>query len=288
MVAQQNTVSVIFDFDDTLTDESTTKLLEHYGIDAVEFWQKQNKELILKQGWDPIPAYMKLMLDNVGDGKQLGALTNNDLKKFGASLKFYPGVTTLFKDLRAIAAKHPISQPTVKFYVITSGLEAIVRGCKIAKEFDGIWGCEFAEENGVIRYIRYIKNVVSFTEKTRYVFEISKGLRDNRKSPYDVNRHMKEEDRPVPLKHMIYVGDELTDVPCFSLISTFGGQAFGVFDPKKKDSPKKGLENLLAPKRVMTLNSPRYGKSDDLGALLRTAVNQLCVEFDLQTRRALH
>jgi hypothetical protein len=42
MPAPQNIVAVIFDFEDTLTDESTTKLLEHYGIDAVEFWQKQN------------------------------------------------------------------------------------------------------------------------------------------------------------------------------------------------------------------------------------------------------
>jgi hypothetical protein len=285
MAAPQNVIAVIFDFDDSLTDESTTKLLQHYGIDAIEFWQKQNKELILEQGWDPVPAYMKLMLDNVGDGNPLGTLSNECLRKFGSSLKFYPGVATLFKELRAIAAAHTISQPTVQFYVITSGLEEIVRGSKIAKEMDGIWGCEFAEENGVIKHI---KNVVSFTEKTRYVFEISKGLRDNRNSPYDVNRHMDAGDRPVPLNHMIYVGDGLTDVPCFSLIQHFRGQAFGVFDPKKKGSPKKGLENLLAPKRVMTLNSPRYGKGDDLGALLRTAVNQLCVEFDLQTRRALH
>ena len=53
--------------------ESTTKLLEHYSINVVRFWQKQNKDLILKDGWDPVPAYMKLMLDNVGDGKPLGA-----------------------------------------------------------------------------------------------------------------------------------------------------------------------------------------------------------------------
>jgi len=36
MPVSQNVVAVIFDFDDTLTDESTTKLLEHYGIDPIE------------------------------------------------------------------------------------------------------------------------------------------------------------------------------------------------------------------------------------------------------------
>ena len=285
MGAQQNVIAVIFDFDDTLTDESTTKLLEHYGIDPVTFWQKQNKELIQEQGWDPIPAYMKLLLDNVGEGKSAGKLSNAALRDFGKSLSFYPGVPTLFKSLKDIASEHTISQPKVQFYVITSGLEEIVRGSKIASQLDGIWGCEFAEEKGCIRYI---KNIVSFTEKTRYIFEINKGLQDNRKSPYDVNRHMDPADRPVPICNMIYVGDGLTDVPCFSLIQHFRGKAFGVFDPKKKGSPKKGLETLLAPQRVMTLNSPRYGKNDDLGALLRTAVNQLCVEFDLRTQSALH
>jgi hypothetical protein len=65
MATAPNNIAVIFDFDDTLTDESTTKLLEHYGIDAKKFWLTQNKELIQTQGWDPVPAYMKLMLDNV-------------------------------------------------------------------------------------------------------------------------------------------------------------------------------------------------------------------------------
>lgn len=285
MGAQQNVIAVIFDFDDTLTDESTTKLLEHYGIDPVEFWQKQNKELIKEQGWDPVPAYMKLLLDKVGPDLPLGNLTNEELRRFGASLRFFPGVATLFRDLRAIAAEHTISDPKVEFYVVTSGLEEIVRGSKIAKELNGIWGCEFAEEDG---RIRYIKNVVSFTEKTRYIFEINKGLKDNRKSPYDVNRHMDHADRPVPLEHMIYVGDGLTDVPCFSLLKHFKGKSFGVFDHNKAGSPKKGLETLLAPERVLSLHSPRYGKNDDLGVLLRTTVNQLCVEFDLRTQSALH
>jgi hypothetical protein len=86
---------------------------------------------------------------------------------------------------------------------------------------------------------------------------------------------------------MIYVGDGLTDVPCFSLIQRFGGKAFGVFDPAKDGVAKKGWEKLVAPRRVMTLNSPKYRAKDDLGALLRAAVNQICVELDLRTQTAL-
>src|SRR5947207_410390 len=83
---------------------------------------------------------------------------------------------------------------------------------------------------------------------------------------------------------MIYIGDGLTDVPCFSLMEQFGGQAFGVFDPLKGESPKKAWEQLVAPKRVSTMNSPRYRKKDDLGALLRAAVESIWFKLDVGTR----
>jgi len=284
MSAPQNIIAVIFDFDDTLTDESTTKLLEAYGIDAKEFWKTQNKVLIEKEGWDPIPAYLKLMLDNVGPGKPLGKIKNSNLRKFGAKLKFYSGVARLFGELRKLVAKHDQSKVTIEFYVITSGLEEIVRGSKIAKELKGIWGCRFAEARG---QIAHIKNVVSFTEKTRFLFEINKGLDDKRKKAYAVNEDRAQNARRIPFTNMIYVGDGLTDVPCFSLLKNLGGLSIGVFDPKKKGSPKKAYEKLVAPHRVGSLHSPKFGPNDDLGSVLRVMVNRICVEIDLKSELPL-
>lgn len=79
----------------------------------------------------------------------------------------------------------------------------------------------------------------------------------------------------------------LTDVPCFSLLLKSKGKAFGVFDPRRKGSPKKAWEKLVAPQRVSTLNSPRYGKNADLGSLLRTAVEEICLSLDVQTGSAI-
>lgn len=72
----------------------------------------------------------------------------------------------------------------------------------------------------------------------------------------------------------------MTDVPCFSLLDHFKGRAFGVFDPKKAGSPKKAWEQLVVPKRVTSLNAPKYRRTDELGSLLRTAVKRLCLEMD--------
>ena len=275
MAAPQNIIAVVFDFDDTLTDDSTTALLASVGIDTAEFWQEKAKSLT-DDGWGPVPAYLKLILDNVGQGKPLGKLTNDKLREFGAGLRFYPGVPSLFRDLRKYMNDHPYSNPGIEFYVVSSGLKEIIRGSSIARNLTGIWGCEFAESRG---QIRHIKNVVSFTDKTKCLFTINKGINDDA-GPYAVNEKRELVDRRIPFTNMIYIGDGLTDVPCFSMLDHFGGRAFGVFDPNKADSPKKAWEQLVVPRRVTSMNAPKYGRTAELGSLLRTAVKRLCLQMD--------
>jgi phosphoserine phosphatase len=280
MAAPQNTIAVVFDFDDTLTDDSTTKLLEAYGIDPVDFWQNKNNKLVI-DGWNPTLSYLHVLLDNVGEGKPLKNLSNNDLRQFGARLDFYEGIPAVFDELRTLVQGHTISHPSIEFYIVSGGLEEVIKGSKIAHHFSGIWGCQFAEEDGVIAHV---KRAISFTEKTKYLFEINKGVNLQPSGPYAVNEYVAHEDRRIPLKNMIYLGDGLTDVPCFSLLRVFGGTSFGIFDPRKEGDPKKGWEKFIVPHRVDTLNSPKYGSLDDLGALLRAAVRKIGFDLDVRTR----
>jgi phosphoserine phosphatase len=284
MAAPQNVIAVVFDFDDTLTDDSTTKLLETHGIDPRDFWENRMRELT-DAGWDAPLAYLKLILDQIGDGKPFGRLTNEKLREFGKSLEFYCGIPELFEDLRQLTKKHVASNPVVEYYIISGGIEEVIRGSTIAREFTGIWGCRFHEEDG---FVRYVANAISFTEKTKYLFAINKGISDAdiRKRPFAVNEYRAQEDRRVPFENMIYIGDGLTDVPCFSLIGKSGGMPFGVFDPKKKGSPKKAWEQLVMPSRVKTVGAPEYREEDILGSLLRMAVETMCTNLDLRTQAA--
>lgn len=277
-------IALVFDFDDTLMPDSTSKFLSSRGMNPAEFWPRAGA--LIKEGYDQPCAYLKLLLDNVGDGKPLGKLTNEDLRKFGEALdgEFFPGLPQFFDDLREQLAKQPFKNIQVEFYIISGGLQAILQGNAIVKKyFSGVYGCQFGEDpkTGVVVNI---KRSITFTEKTRYLFEINKGIRqaDSEVNPYLVNEDVDEKERRVPFRNIMYVGDGMTDIPCFSLVKKLKGQAIGVFDPENPGKTKQALEKFLIPTRVIGMYKPRYGPTDELGALLRAWVLQRATQIQLE------
>ena len=280
-------LAVVFDFDETLVPDSTSKLLQTRGVDPAEFWTVHVRRR-LEQGFDPTLAYLGLILDYVGADRPLGCISTADLRDFGATLDadFFPGLPALFDDLRAVAAEY--SDVSVEFHIISGGLLEVVLGSQIVQQhFTGVTGCEFAED-GKSGCIVAIKRAITFTEKTRYLFEINKGIEpdDSLKNPYIVNRDVPGEKRPVPFQNMIYVGDGLTDIPCFSLLKKEHGISFGVFDPARKESARKAFTEFLQTDRVISMHAPRYGPDDELGSLLRTAVATRASTITLQRAQA--
>lgn len=279
-------VAVIFDYDDTLLPDSTSALLASKGIDPHEFWTVRAKGLI-DQGYDQPMAYLKLMLDEVRDG-QLSGLTNEELREFGSTLDttWFAGLPELFDDLRGDVAKY--RDVSIEFYIISGGLQSVVEGSpNVQKYFSGVYGCQLGEDpqTGVIDSI---KRCVTFTEKTRFLFEINKGISqaDAAKNPYLVNRLVEEPDRAVPIRNMIYVGDGLTDIPCFSVVEKGNGTAFGVLKPGEQ-SAKQAFQELVATRRVKSMHSPDYKPDGDLGAMLRAAVGNVCGSILLSRSRAV-
>lgn len=60
-------IALVFDFDDTLVPDATTALLESRGIDVREFWSEVVPRLV-DEGYDPPLAYLRAMLDRIGQG----------------------------------------------------------------------------------------------------------------------------------------------------------------------------------------------------------------------------
>jgi len=125
----------------------------------------------------------------------------------------------------------------------------MIKGSIIKEYVEDIWGCELIQakdENGNFE-ISEIGYTIDNTSKTRAIFEINKGV--NKNTGYDVNAKIKEGNRRVLFKNMIYIADGPSDVPAFSLIKKGGGSTFAIY-PKSDLKAFKQVEKLREDNRV--------------------------------------
>ena len=85
MSVPQNTIAIIYDYDQTLSplymQEET--IFPVFGIKAEAFWQRC-AELVKDQGYDNELAYMKVLLDSL----EMDRPTNAELQSLGERLTF--------------------------------------------------------------------------------------------------------------------------------------------------------------------------------------------------------
>lgn len=283
-------ISLIFDFDDTLAPDSTTQLLEEHGIDPEVFWFSEFQSRV-RDGYDPTVAYLSLLLDKVGADQPFGELTIADLEAFGADLTetLYPGIPGLFDDIRSIADEY--EDITIDYYILSEGLEPIIQGTEIADRCEAVYASQLdADAEGIIRRIQ---RPISFTDKTRYLYEINKGItpEEAKDNPYKVNTLIDDEERRVPFENMIYIGDGITDIPCFSLVKDRGGRVFGVIgtdDEGEEGSAKqRAISDIGSPRRAGNPNAPMYGEGGRLGSLLRLTIEGICTDRTIDELEAL-
>ncbi|MFV0284084.1 MAG: HAD family hydrolase [Castellaniella sp.] len=274
-------IALVFDFDDTLAPDSTSGFLQEIGVDVPAFWHDRVGPLLDHEDWDPVPAYLYQMLALSRSGRH-GPITRDRLRDWGRRLPLHEGVTTLFERLRArLHQAHPTVQ--LEFYLISSGIGDVLRETSIADWFSDIWASEFHyDADGAIDFPR---RVVSFTDKTRYLFHIQKGIigAESRNKPFEVNRKVDADKLRVPFEQMIFVGDGYTDIPCFSLIRRSGGVAFGVWDPRHKEKRSRAW-GFIEDGRVSNLNHARFGEDAELYQLLEAAVESLASKIVLRSR----
>jgi hypothetical protein len=274
-------IALIFDFDDTLAPDSTSGFLADMGVDTASFWKDQVDPLLFEQDWDPVPAYLYRMIQ-LSRGGAHGPITRERLRDWGGRLPLHDGVTTVFQRLRD-AVREVQPRVTLEFYLISSGIGDVVRATPIAHEFTEIWASEFVY--GADGGIEFPRRVVSFTDKTRYLFHIQKGIigRDFLNKPFEVNRKVPEDRLRVPFEQMVFVGDGYTDIPCFSLIRRAGGFAFGVWDPRHRDKRSRAW-GFIEEGRVSNLNQARYDENAELYQWLEEAVTSLAHRIALKSR----
>ena len=275
------TIAVVFDFDDTLAPDTTTGYLRDAGLgDVTRFWKEEVGPLTLDD-WDPVPAYLRKMIEVAAAGR-IPPITRERLADWGRRAPLHDGVDTLFARLRR-AAVDANPRVNLEFYVISSGIGDVLRATTIAHEFKDIWASEFHyDASGAAAFP---KKIVSFTDKTRYLFHVQKGLigKTARGRPFDVNRKLPPDQIRVPLNRMIFVGDGYTDIPCFSLLKQHGGVPIAVYDPHHEEKWGNAFQ-FVSDNRVSNINSANYSEKSDLSNFLIMAVRKLANDILLAER----
>ena len=204
--------------------------MEFCGVNSKDFFQSRAASLV-KEGWDPSLAYMAGMVELAKNNGPLSSLTRERLQNIASQLRFFPGVPECFSLVKEEVEADPRFRAAgirVESYVISGGIAELLRASALKDNTHYIWGCDFEYDSSGV--ISFPKNVISFTDKTRFLYMISKGMvgPDFEGLPYAVNAPMNNDERPVPFENMVYIGDGPSDIPCMSLINSHNGFVIGV------------------------------------------------------------
>lgn len=289
----QTIIACIWDFDKTLIPGyMQAPIFDHYKIDSSNFWKEVNQlpEVYKKRGIfvSKDTVYLNHLLNYVKNGSLKG-LSNTTLKDLGKQLQFYKGLPHFFKELQDLIKNTPEYNNhgiSLEHYIISTGLAAMIRGSSIAPFVDHIYACEFVEnpllpgftlQNDLnFNYdaeISQIGVIVDNTIKTRFIFEINKG--SNKNPEIDVNSKMRDEDRRIPIRNMIYIADGPSDVPVFSVVKTHGGKTFAVYN---RDSEEEFAQNdgLLQSGRIHAYGPADYTSSSPTSMWLKMHLHKIC------------
>ena len=258
------TIAIICDCDNTLMPDLPSLLLKDNGMEPQIFWDEI--DVMVKDGWDPPIAWMTKLIKLIQDGK-IKQNTNEKLAEFSASVETYPGASNFIEEINSKLGDD--SEILVEGYVVSSGIESMMKGTKIANSFTDIFGGRLYEKDGMIAGI---KSSITFTEKTKFIFAINKGITSHiREKPYDVNDFIPFEKRRIPFENMIYLGDGPSDIPCFSMIEKLGGASIAI---NSKDEWSKKWEYELRSREMASFEAD-YTNQSKLYERIKTLVFEI-------------
>ena len=254
------TLAVLWDTDDTMIPGYMQKpIFEAYGVKEGDFWNdvRASVDAYKAEGVEANvdSVYLLTFLSWVHDGKFPG-LSISKLTELGAKLEFHKGMPEALGRLQHVIEDDPRYQDAgikVEHYIISQGMRQLLLGTDLTKYAKKIYGSDFLEDllpagvaSGAKPHhkptgeITQVANAFTSTDKTRAVFEISKGTALD--PSIGVNDAIAEEDRRIPLDQMIYVADGPTDIPVWSILNKAGGKTLAVYNPVSPSHQARAIE----------------------------------------------
>ena len=267
-------VAICYDFDKTLSPDNMQAQGYLQAINyenQYEFWEETNK-IACEHEMDSNLAWMYLMLKGAR-GKEI--FRREMLAGYGSKVKLYTGVTEWFDRIRQYGEERGI---IVEHYIISSGLREMIEGTKVAGKFEKIYASSFFyDEDGVAVWPA---QVVNFTNKTQFLFRISKGVLDINDDA--VNDYFPPDQIRVPFKNIVYIGDSDTDIPCMKLVNSYGGHSIGVYDPENGNTER--VCKMMRENRIRYYAPADYTEGSELDELMKMILDKTKAEEKLDNK----
>ena len=261
------TIALIYDFDCTLAPGNMQEydFIPAVGKSNKEFWTEANT-LAEEQDADMVLTYMARMLQ---EAKSKGlSLRREAFQDSGRRVTLYKGVKEWFARINAYGAAHGIR---ILHYINSSGMKEIIEGTQIAHEFRKIYACSFLYDVDGIAYWPAV--AVNYTNKTQFIYKINKGVESVSDTKL-VNQYLEEEKRPVQFKHMIFIGDGTTDIPCMRLVKSQGGHSIAVYNPAHQGS-FEAMRKLIDEGRATYVCPADYTEGGEIDKLVKTIIDKI-------------
>ena len=120
---------------------------------------------------------------------------------------------------------------------------------------------------------------LNYTTKTQYLFRINKGCLDI--NDPEINAYVPDELRPIPLSHMIYIGDGITDVPCMRLVKRENGHSISVFNEENAKS-KAAAKRLFKEGRVNFIAKADYSSGSLIEKIVQTILDKINADTKIE------
>lgn len=263
-------IALMYDFDKTLCakDMQEYSFIPSIGMNPSAFWEESN-QISIKNNMDRILSYMFLMIKRA---KEKGVeITKQSFMKRGEDVIFLKGVKSWFKRINEYGASLGVE---IEHYILSSGVKEIIEGTSIAKYFKRIYACEFHYNKS--GNADWPQQVINFTTKTQFIFRISKGSLDQMDDS-KLNSLIDKDNRRVPYRNMIYIGDGMTDVPCMKLVKMKGGESIAIYHKGDDTTAKR----LLKEKRVGYICKADYSQNSELENLVKLIIHQMALTSEL-------
>ena len=265
------TIALMYDFDKTLCDQDMQNytFIPNLGMTPEEFWGKV-ESFRMKNYMEGILGYMYYSMYACKE-KEI-PFTKEYLRSTGKDIRFYKGVQNWFERINQYGESIGVN---IEHYIISSGIKEIIEGCAISDEFKKIFACQYYfDESG---QAAWPKIAINYTQKTQYVFRISKGIYDETENK-KVNDKMRE--RIIPYENMIYFGDGITDIPCMTLIKKAGGISIAVYQKGRKNQ----VTGLLLEDRVNYICPADYQEGGELDSLIKCIIQKMQLTHTLSLK----